>query len=66
MRWKRILGTAAALILGAGLFYFYGGHQAPSTQAPLVDLAPENLSTLKNAFNEAKGDVRLLVLLSPS
>ena len=55
----------AALLLGAGL-YFYGGHTVPPTQPPLVALAPQNLPTIDAAFNEAKGDVRLLVLLSPS
>ena len=55
----------AALLLGAGL-YFYGGHTVPPTQPPLVTLTPQNLPTIEGAFNEAKGDVRLLVLLSPT
>jgi hypothetical protein len=62
---KALLAIPAALLVGAGL-YFYGGHTAPSTQPPLMDLTPQTLSTIKSAFNEAKGDVRLLVLLSPT
>ena len=62
---KILLAISAALLLGAGL-YFYGGHTAPPTQAALVDLTPQTLSTIESAFNEAKDDVRLLVLLSPT
>ena len=62
---KIFLTIPAALLLGAGL-YFYGGHTAPPTQPALVALTPQNLSTIENAFNEAKGDVRLLLLLSPT
>jgi hypothetical protein len=62
---KIFLAIPAALLLSAGL-YFYGGHTAPPTQPALVDLTPQTLSKIENAFNEAKGDVRLLVLLSPT
>jgi hypothetical protein len=55
-----------ALLLGAGLFYFYGGHTAPPGQPTLVALTPQNLSSIGDAFNEAKGEVRLLLLLSPT
>jgi hypothetical protein len=56
----------AALAIFAGLFCLYGGHQAPSGQAPLADLNEENLSELKNEFNGSEGNVRMLVLLSPT
>jgi hypothetical protein len=59
------LAIPAALLLGAGL-YFYGGHTTPPTQPALVDLTPQTLSKIENSFNEAKGDVRLLMLLSPT
>jgi hypothetical protein len=62
---KIFLVIPAALLLGAGL-YFYGGHTVPPTQPALVALTPQNLATIENAFNEAKGDVRLLMLLSPT
>ena len=63
---KTILAIPAALLLGAGLFYFYGGYTAPAGQPALVALTPQNLSSIEEAFNAAKGDVRLLVLLSPT
>jgi hypothetical protein len=56
----------AALAIFAGLFYFYGGHQTPSGQAPLADLNTANLSELKNEFNGSHSNVRMLVLLSPT
>ena len=63
---KTILSIPAALLLGAGLFYFYGGHTAPASQPALVTLTRQTLSTIEGAFNEAKGNVRLLILLSPT
>jgi hypothetical protein len=63
---KFIFGALAALALTAALVYFYGGSQAPSGQPPLVRMTPENISQFEAAFNAAKGDVRLLVLLSPT
>lgn len=63
---KRILIGIAALALITALFYFYGGHQAPAGQSPLATIPPESLDTVANAFNAAKDDVRLLVLLSPT
>ena len=56
----------SALVVFAGLFYLYGGHQTPSGQAPLADLNSANLNELKVAFNGSHANVRLLVLLSPT
>ena len=56
----------AALVIFAGLFYLYGGHQTPSGQPPLADLNAANLSQLKDEFNASHSDIRLLVLLSPT
>ena len=56
----------AALAIFTGLFYSYGGHQTPSSQAPLADLNAANLGELKNEFNGSHASVRMLVLLSPT
>ena len=64
---RRSIGLGlTALAVFAGLFYLYGGHQAPSGQAPLADLNSANLSELKDEFNGDKANVRILVLLSPT
>jgi hypothetical protein len=55
-----------ALAIFAGLFYFYGGHQTPGSQAALADLNTVKLSELKNEFNSSHANVRMLVLLSPT
>jgi len=66
MNRKRTLIAIAALLAIGVAFYFYGGHQAPVGQPPLASLTPETLSDIKNAFNAAKSEVRVLVLLSPT
>jgi hypothetical protein len=63
---KTIAAIPAALLLGAAMFHFYGGHTVPATQPALVAITPENLSNVGDAFNDANGDVRLVVLLSPT
>ena len=66
MRWKHILIAAVAVALTGALFYFYGGHKTPDGQPPLRRLTPQNVVEVKNAFNAAKDDVRVLLLLSPT
>jgi hypothetical protein len=64
---RRSVGLAlSALAIFVGLFHLYGGHQAPSGQAPLANLNAANLSELKNEFNGSEANVRMLVLLSPT
>lgn len=64
---RRNIGLGlTALVVFAGLFYLYGGHQTPNGQAPLADLNSANLSELKNEFNLSQANVRMLVLLSPT
>ena len=64
---RRTIGLGlGALVVFAGVFYLYGGHQTPRGQAPLADLNSTNLSELKDEFNGSHDDVRMLVLLSPT
>jgi hypothetical protein len=62
----RVLSIVAALLAGGALLYFYGGHEAPAGQPPLAALTQQNIGVIENAFNAAKGEVRVLVLLSPT
>jgi hypothetical protein len=59
---KYILGT---LLVGA-LLYFSRGHQAPQSQPPLANLTAQNLADVKDRFNAAKSEARLLLLMSPT
>ena len=63
---KSIWGALAVLVLTGAAVYYYGGSQAPAGQPPLASLTPRNVVAVKDAFNGAKDDVRLLMLLSPT
>lgn len=62
----KLFSIVAALAVAGALFYFYTGHEAPPGQTALVDLKPENADTFRSAFNASKGEIRLLLLLSPT
>jgi hypothetical protein len=55
-----------AIILGALLYYFYGGSTAPAGQHELVRLNAANFAELRQAFNAEVDRVRLIVMLSPT
>jgi hypothetical protein len=65
MKRKYIVTGVCAVLCGAAA-YFYGGHRVPPGQSPLERLTAENVTDVKNAFNAAKDDVRVLLLLSPT
>jgi hypothetical protein len=46
--------------------HFYGGEKVPAGQPPLVSLTSGNFDQLRAAFNGASGDVRIVLLLSPT
>jgi hypothetical protein len=66
MNRKHILAAISTIALAGALFYFYGGGQTPAGQPPLQKLSPQNVAEVKSAFNATKGDVRVLLLLSPT
>ena len=63
---KRIAAIVAALIFLAALLYVYTDHRTPEGQPKLAELTADNFGTIGDAFNAAKEDVRVLVLLSPT
>lgn len=66
MKWKYLAGAMAIAILLALLIYSYGGGHTPQGQPPLQTLTAHNISEIRNQFNAAKDDVRVLLLLSPT
>jgi len=67
MKSRRLLVVAIALVIVAGLlYYFYGGSSVPAGQRPLVRLAAGNFGELRDAFNAASGSVRVIAMLSPT
>jgi len=70
-----LLGVAAVLVVFllffpqvlAGLLAGISGQQeVPTGQPSLSTLTPENFDQLRTAFNVASGDVRVVLLLSPT
>ena len=66
MNRKHVLAIAAALILCVAVLYFYAGHGTPAGQPALTELTPQTFTKLETAFNTAKDDVRVILLLSPT
>src|SRR5205814_10042425 len=63
---KRVLFAIPILALAGGLFYFYGGHSTPPGQPPFAELESQSLASVESAFNAAGGQVRVLLLVSPT
>lgn len=66
MKRMYIMGAILVSLLIAAALYLYGGGQTPSGQPPLRNVIAENVVEIKNEFNAAKDEVRVLVLLSPT
>ncbi len=63
---KKMIILALAVLVGAFLFYLYGGSAPPQGQPPLMRLNAANVASLKDAFNASANSVRVLVLVSPT
>lgn len=64
---RGFLITGVVSVLAVLWFFFgYGAHDAPQGQPPLVHLNPERLDALRQHFNAASSETRVLVLLSPT
>ena len=66
MKPKYIVGAVLVTLLLAAVVYLYGGGQAPSGQPPLRNLTAQSTREIKNEFNTAKDEPRVLLLLSPT
>jgi len=66
MKRKRIAWGAALFILAALLAYSFSGGRVPRGQPDLQPLTSRDLPQIKSQFNAAQGDVRILLLLSPT
>jgi hypothetical protein len=66
---KKLLSILAVVVL-VGLLalgrHFYGDEGVPAGQSRLVSLTATNFDQLRAAFNAASGDVRIVLLLSPT
>jgi hypothetical protein len=60
-----VLAAVAIVALLAVAWHFYGG-KSPAGQDPLVSVTSNNFEELRSAFNAASGQVRVVLLLSPT
>lgn len=65
MRFKKIAAGFVFLIALASLAYFYAASHAPLGQPSLRNLTA-NADEIKNQFNAAGNQTRVLLLLSPT
>jgi len=71
---RSILRRAALLAAGALVFVVGGAlawhllapRETPAGQQPLTHLSPESLAALRDAFNAAGDQIRVVALLSPT
>jgi len=65
---KKRLTILAVVFVGllALAWHFYGGERVPAGQPPLVSLKSTNFDQIRAAFNRASGEVRIVLLLSPT
>ena len=66
MKRKYIVAPVLVAVLLAAVLYLYGGGQTPPGQPPLRSVTAQNVADIKNQFNAARGDVRVVLLLSPT
>ncbi len=63
-----VLMVAVVVLVGLTVVerYFLGGHAVPAGQPPLTGLTGDTLDSLKNDFNRATHQTRIVLLLSPT
>jgi hypothetical protein len=60
------LALVLALALALAGWYSWGPRHTPAGQPALTSLSPANFEVLRQAFNSASDQVRLVLLLSPT
>jgi hypothetical protein len=65
-RIRIILGVAVLLLLGVAGWYQFAGQRVPAGQVPMTALSAASLEPLKDEFNRASDQIRVLLLLSPT
>ena len=66
MKLKYLAGASATVILPVLLIYAWGSGHTPQGQSPLQTLTVQNISEIRDQFNAASDNVRVLLLLSPT
>jgi hypothetical protein len=61
-----ILAVLVTVGLSVLAWHFYGGAKVPAGQPPLASLTEANFDQFRIAFNAGSGEVRIVLLLSPT
>jgi len=60
------IGLCVLAIIASIGYYLYAGSAVPAGRQPLTRLDASNFGDLRRAFNDAKDEVRVVTLLSPT
>lgn len=63
---RRLVIPLVAVLGGVLAWHYYARPLAPAGQPPLIEISASNLDRLRGEFNQAAGDVRVILLLSPT
>ncbi len=69
MNRRRAVGLFVAVFVAlvvALTWWEFGTRHVPTGQPPLVTLDSASVAALRDSFNQAVGDVRIIVLVSPT
>jgi hypothetical protein len=65
-RFFALIAGGVIMVLAALGWYLWKPGAVPGGQPPLVSLSSENFPQLRAAFNNASGNIRIVLLLSPT
>ena len=66
MKRKRLFLFVLLAMLAAGFWYAFAPSHTPAPQPAITNLTQQDFSEFKSAFNHDTGNVRLVLLLSPT
>jgi hypothetical protein len=65
-RTGRIAIAVVALSLAAAAYRYFGTHHVPAGQPALMTIDAGSIDSLRQEFNRASSETRIIVLLSPT
>jgi hypothetical protein len=65
-RSRRILTLLLFAVLAGAAYWYLGTHHTPNGQRALATLDAASMRSLRDDFNRAAGQTRIIVLLSPT
>ncbi|PYR89115.1 MAG: hypothetical protein DMF84_25780 [Acidobacteria bacterium] len=60
------MGVVLAIVVAFFAYTNFADRSTPAGQAPLVEVTQQTFDEFKSEFNRARGQVRVIALLSPT